>query len=124
VGMGPLLGGTPAMREVFSKLDRLAAGDQNAVIEGESGTGKELAAQAVHAASRRAARPFVVCDVSGVAPSLVESELYGCVAGAVPGAVTAREGAFQRASGGTLLLDHIGDLDASIQPRLLRALER
>jgi DNA-binding NtrC family response regulator len=94
------------------------------LLQGETGVGKDLAAEALHAASLRKDGPFVVCDLAGVSRALVESELYGQVRGAVPGAEADRDGAFVQADGGTLFLDEVGDLDAEVQPRLLRALER
>jgi transcriptional regulator with PAS, ATPase and Fis domain len=121
---GPLLGRSLAMREVFAVLERVAASDAPILIEGETGTGKELCAQAIHAASQRAAGPLTICDLGATAPSLIESELFGHVRGAFTGADRDRDGAFVCAQGGTLFLDEVGELDVSLQPRLLRALER
>jgi DNA-binding NtrC family response regulator len=108
---------------VFDVLERAARAESTVLIQGESGTGKELAAQAIHAASPRAAGPFVVVDCSALAPSLAESELFGHERGAFTGAVAARTGAFEEASGGTVLLDEIGELPLELQPKLLRALQ-
>jgi DNA-binding NtrC family response regulator len=94
------------------------------VIEGETGTGKEVLAEALHSEGPRSAGPFVVFDCTSVPPNLVESELFGHERGAFTGAVTKRKGVFEQAHGGTLLIDEIGDLDISLQPKLLRALER
>ena len=121
---GGLLGRSLAMRELFAVLERVAPSDVAVLIEGETGTGKELCAEAIHAASRRAGKPFIVCDLAGVARSLVESELFGHVRGAFTGADRDREGAFVQADAGTIFIDEIGELDLELQPRLLRALER
>jgi transcriptional regulator with GAF, ATPase, and Fis domain len=120
---GSLIGGSPAIREVFSQLEKIAASDATVLIEGETGTGKEGAAEAIHDASARADRPFVVLDCSAIAANLLESELFGHEAGAFTGAVDRRIGAFEQASGGTLFLDEIGELPVELQPKLLRALE-
>ena len=121
---GGLLGGSLVMRELYAVLERVATTDVAVLIEGSTGTGKELCAEALHAASRRAGGPFVVCDLAGVARSLIEAELFGHVRGAFTGADRDREGAFVQASGGTIFIDEIGEMDLEIQPRLLRALER
>ncbi len=120
---GALIGESAAMREVFSQLEKTAASDATVLIEGETGTGKEGAAEAIHDASPRAARPFVVLDCSAIPANLLESELFGHEAGAFTGAVDRRIGAFEQASTGTLFLDEIGELPAELQPKLLRALE-
>ena len=121
---GDLVGDSPAMRQVFTLLERVAASDSAVLLQGETGTGKDLAAEAIHKASARRDRPFVICDLAGVPRTLFESELFGHVRGAFTGADRDREGAFVQAQGGTLFLDEIGDLDMDAQPRLLRALER
>jgi two-component system response regulator GlrR len=120
---GVLIGESAAMREVFSQLEKIAASDATVLIEGETGTGKEGAAEAIHDASARAERPFVVVDCSAIPANLLESELFGHEAGAFTGAVERRIGAFEQASGGTLFLDEIGELPSELQPKLLRALE-
>jgi DNA-binding NtrC family response regulator len=122
--IGGLFGQSVAMRRVFTLLERVAETDDPVLIEGETGTGKELAAEAIHEESPRGAEAFVVFDCSSVSPNLIESELFGHVRGAFSGAVSDREGAFEAASGGTLFLDEIGELPLSLQPKLLRALER
>jgi transcriptional regulator with GAF, ATPase, and Fis domain len=121
---GGLIGESVAMRRLFTLLERVAPGDSPILVHGETGTGKELVAEAIHEASPRASEPFVVFDCSAVAPTLVESELFGHVKGAFTGAVASRDGAFEMADGGTLFLDEIGELPLELQPRLLRALER
>ena len=120
---GRLLGQSVSMRRVFAALKRLAQVDASILIMGETGTGKDLAAQAVHAASPRAQRPFVVCDLGAMPASLIESELFGHVRGAFTGADRDRAGAFEQADGGSIFLDEIGELALSLQPRLLRLLE-
>ena len=112
------------MRRLFALLERIAPTDAPVLIQGETGTGKELCAEALHAHSPRADKPFVVMDLAAVQPTLIESELFGHVRGAFTGAVADRAGAFERADGGTLFLDEVGELSAELQPRLLRALER
>jgi DNA-binding NtrC family response regulator len=120
---GALLGDSPPMRALFAVLIRLARAEAPVLIEGETGTGKDLAARAIHQASPRAGGPFVVVDCGAVAPSLVESELFGHARGAFTGADAARKGAFELADGGTIFLDEIGELPLALQPKLLRALE-
>ncbi len=119
-----VIGVSPAMLRLYPLCERLAASQVPVIIEGETGTGKESLAEALHEAGPRAAHPFVVFDCTAVAASLVESELFGHERGAFTGASTARKGLFELAEGGTLLIDEIGDLDPSLQPKLLRAVER
>ncbi len=118
-----LLGRSVAMRELFALIERVAASDAPALVEGETGTGKERVARAIHARSRRAARPFVVFDCAAVPPTLIESELFGHEKGAFTGATDRRAGVFERAAGGTVLLDELGELSLDLQPKLLRVLE-
>jgi transcriptional regulator with GAF, ATPase, and Fis domain len=120
---GPLVGSSQAMRELFARLARVAASDATVLLQGETGTGKELVAEALHRASPRADRPFVVVDCAGLPENLLESELFGHIKGAFTGAVATRAGAFEVADGGTLVLDEIGELPLAMQPKLLRALE-
>jgi DNA-binding NtrC family response regulator len=120
--LGGLLGASAAMRAVFNTLERAAPTTVPVLVTGESGTGKELAARAVHAASPRAGQPFEVVDCGGLPPTLIESELFGHERGAFTGAATEREGAFERAEGGTIFLDELGELPLELQPKLLRAL--
>ena len=121
---GALVGSSRRMRELFSLLERMAPGGSDVLIQGETGTGKELCAEALHTESRRAKGPFVIVDLAGIAPSLIESELFGHVKGAFTGAQADRAGAFERATGGTVFLDEVGELPLELQPRLLRVLER
>ncbi|MCP3142145.1 sigma 54-interacting transcriptional regulator [Pyxidicoccus xibeiensis] len=121
---GGLVGTSRRMREVFTLLERLASGESDVLIQGETGTGKELCAEAIHAESPRGRGPFVIVDLAGIPPALLESELFGHVKGAFTGANADRAGAFERAHGGTLFLDEVGELPLEVQPRLLRALER
>jgi transcriptional regulator with GAF, ATPase, and Fis domain len=121
---GEAIGESPAMRHVFSTLERAADTDLTILFEGESGVGKDVLARAVHAKSRRAAGPFVVLDCGAIAPQLIESELFGHVRGAFTGATRDRIGAFETAHGGTVFLDEVGELPLELQPKLLRALER
>jgi two-component system, NtrC family, response regulator GlrR len=120
--LGGMLGASAAMRAVYNALERAAPTTAPVLITGESGTGKELAARAVHTASPRAAQPFEVVDCGGLPPTLIESELFGHERGAFTGASGEREGAFERAEGGTIFLDELGELPLELQPKLLRAL--
>jgi two-component system, NtrC family, response regulator GlrR len=119
---GALLGSSPAMRSMYTALERAAPTNAPVLVTGESGTGKELAARAIHAASPRAEQTFEVVDCGGLPPTLIESELFGHEKGAFTGAVGEREGAFERADGGTLFLDELGELPLELQPKLLRVL--
>ena len=121
---GRARGQSVAMRRLYPVFERLAATKVPIVIEGETGTGKEVLAESIHEEGPLAKGPYVVFDCTTVHPSLVESELFGHERGAFTGAVSRRRGVFELAHGGTLLIDEIGDLDASLQPKLLRVLER
>ena len=121
---GPAIGGSAAMRQLFALFGRLAPTELTICLMGETGTGKDVLARAVHEASARAARPFLVFDCGAVAPTLIESELFGHERGAFTGAVSDRRGACERAHGGTLFLDEIGELSMELQPKLLRMLEQ
>jgi len=123
-GFGHLVGQSPQMRRLYPLCRRLAGSDVPVVIEGETGTGKEVLAEALHEEGPRANGPFVVFDCTAVPPSLLESELFGHERGAFTGALATRKGVFEQASGGTLLIDEIGDLELALQPKLLRAIER
>ena len=120
---GQLVGKSVVMRELFARMNRIAGLDATVLIQGETGTGKELCAEAIHHASTRADRPFVVVDCAALPESLLEAELFGHVKGAFTGAATSRDGAFHEAEGGTVLLDEIGELPPGMQPKLLRVVE-
>jgi DNA-binding NtrC family response regulator len=119
---GPLTGATPHMRVLFDKLRMIAPTGLSVLIQGETGTGKELVAKAIHEASDRASRPFVVIDCGAIAASLAESALFGHERGAFTGADTRRASPFVEASGGTVFLDELGELPVNLQPKLLRVL--
>jgi DNA-binding NtrC family response regulator len=121
---GGLVGRSVKMRELFAKLEKISPTDATVLITGETGTGKELVAEAVHDRSTRADGPFVVLDCGSIPPNLVESELFGHERGAFTGAHATHAGAFERAHGGTVFLDEIGELPIELQPKLLRVLER
>jgi transcriptional regulator with GAF, ATPase, and Fis domain len=118
------VGGSAAMRTVFSRVERVAKTDATVLIHGETGTGKEVIAWSIYEASKRKDQPFVVIDCGAVAKTLIESELFGHEKGSFTGADKRRVGAFERATGGTLFLDELGELELELQPKLLRALER
>jgi transcriptional regulator with GAF, ATPase, and Fis domain len=120
---GGILGQSVEMRRLYAILERVAPTDTTILIQGETGTGKEVVAQAVHEHSKRSKGPFVAVDCGSIAESLIESELFGHVKGSFSGAVANRAGLFEEAEGGTIFLDEIGELPASLQPKLLRALE-
>jgi len=114
---------SPAMQAVLRQIEALADTNATVLIQGESGTGKELVARALHVDSRRAAAPFVAVNCGAFAESLLESELFGHEKGSFTGAVAQHKGAFERADGGSLFLDEIGDAPAAVQVKLLRAIE-
>lgn len=118
-----LIGGSTAMRKIYTIIEKIAPTDATIIIEGESGTGKELIAAAIHAKSKRSKRPFVVFDCGAVAENLIESEMFGHEKGAFTGASTQRQGVFELGNGGTVFLDEIGELNIELQPKLLRVLE-
>ena len=118
-----LLGESAAMREVRAIVEKVAPTDANVLLLGENGTGKELLAKALHAQSRRAARPFIAADVAALSEGLFESELFGHVRGAFTDAQNSRTGRFEAASGGTLFLDEIGNIGLPQQAKLLTALQ-
>ncbi|MBX3187718.1 MAG: sigma 54-dependent Fis family transcriptional regulator [Labilithrix sp.] len=120
---GSAVAHSEAMRHVFRVLELAAVKDVTVLLEGESGTGKEVLASAIHQESARRDGPFVVVDCGSIAPNLVESELFGHERGAFTGAVATHHGAFERAHGGTIFLDELGELPLDAQPKLLRALE-
>jgi len=120
---GRLVGVSPRMQEVYGLLAAIAPTDATVLIEGETGTGKELVAEALHRHSFRANGPFSVLDCGAISANLMESELFGHERGAFTGAFGVRQGVFERAWGGTVFLDEIGELPLALQSRLLRVLE-
>lgn len=119
-----IIGSSPAMAKVFDIMERITGLDSSVLISGESGTGKELVARALHNKSDRKNRPFIGINCASVPESLLESELFGYQGGAFTGARKAHEGLFVQADGGTLLLDEIGDMPVTLQPKILRAIEQ
>ena len=121
--LGGIVGGSPAMQQIFKAVGKVAGTDLTVLLRGESGTGKELIARAVHENSRRKGRSFVPVNCAAIPRELLESELFGHERGAFTGAVAARRGRFEQAEGGTTFLDEVGDMDLSLQTRLLRVLQ-
>ena len=122
--LGEMVGKSPAMREIFGLIEKIAPTDATVLIEGETGTGKDMIARTLHELSPRRGAPFIVVDCGAVAGTLIESELFGHEKGSFTGAVAARQGAFELASGGTVFLDELGELSLDLQPKLLRVLEQ
>jgi two-component system, NtrC family, response regulator GlrR len=120
---GELHGMSVPMRVSFALMEKAAGSDATVLLEGETGTGKGQAAEAIHRASARAGKPFVVVDCGAIPANLLESELFGHEKGAFTGAQARHSGAFEDAAGGTIFLDEIGELPLDLQPKLLRALE-
>src|SRR6201997_4050458 len=121
-GLENIWGDSPALHEVLDTIKQVAPSTANVLIEGESGTGKELAAHAIHNLSRRNKAKFVAVHCAALTPTLLESELFGHEKGAFTGAHERRVGRFEQAQGGTLFLDEIGEIDSTIQVKLLRFL--
>ncbi len=120
---GDLVGAGAAMREVFRRVEKVAATDVSVLVTGETGTGKDMVAREIHRRSPRGSGPFVAVNCGAIPETLLESELFGHVKGAFTGAVATRPGRFQAAHGGTLFLDEIGDMPLQLQVKLLRALQ-
>jgi two-component system response regulator HydG len=122
-GLTALVGKSAAMRDLTTRISRVATSDATVLIEGESGTGKELVARAIHALSSRSKAPFVPVNCAAITESLLESELFGHAKGAFTGAVKARRGLFEEAHGGSLFIDEVTETSGAFQSKLLRALQ-
>ncbi|MEO5763697.1 MAG: sigma-54 dependent transcriptional regulator [Casimicrobiaceae bacterium] len=120
---GPLYGSSAAMQEIYQRIDKVAPTSATVLITGESGGGKELVARTIHERSRRSRGPFIAINCGAIPANLIEAELFGHEKGAFTGATRTRGGCFERAEGGTLLLDEITEMSLEMQVRLLRVLE-
>jgi transcriptional regulator with GAF, ATPase, and Fis domain len=118
-----MIGESPVIRSLFAQLEKVAPTNGRVLISGESGTGKELVARAIHRLSPRADQPFIKVNCAAIPAELIESELFGYERGAFTGAQGRKKGMFELANGGTLFLDEIGDMSASAQAKVLRALQ-
>jgi DNA-binding NtrC family response regulator len=118
-----IIGGSRAMQELFSLVQKVAPTDSTVLIEGESGTGKELIARAIHAFSSRKNKPFFAMDCGSLVESLFESELFGHAKGSFTGATATKHGAFELAHGGTFFFDEIGNISLNVQAKILRAIQ-
>lgn len=122
-GFGKLIGASSPMQRLYTKIEALADVPSTVLITGETGTGKELVAEALHSYGNRRTKPFVKVNCSALSDTLLESELFGHVKGAFTGAIANKVGRFQKADGGTIFLDEIGDISPAMQMRLLRVLQ-
>jgi PAS domain S-box-containing protein len=122
-GTGNIIGISPAIEDLVSKIKMAASSDAGILIQGETGTGKELCANAIHYLSSRKDYPFVTLNCSALPENLLESELFGHVKGSFTGAIKDRKGRFEQAESGTLFLDEIGEIPLSVQVKLLRAVQ-
>ncbi|MEI6305895.1 MAG: sigma-54 dependent transcriptional regulator, partial [Deltaproteobacteria bacterium] len=118
-----IIGNSPAMREVYKTIGKVAGSDVTVLIQGESGTGKELVARAIHFNSRRLGKPFVAINCAAIPRDLLESELFGSEKGAFTGASERKHGKFEQANQGTIFLDEIGDMPLDLQAKILRVLQ-
>jgi two-component system nitrogen regulation response regulator NtrX len=118
-----IVGGSPKIRQVLERVERVATTDARVLITGENGTGKELVARAIHRLSRRVGKPFVEVNCAAIPSELIESELFGHMKGSFTGAVQDRAGKFEQAHEGTLFLDEVGDMSLAAQAKVLRVLE-
>ena len=119
----PLLGDSAAMQEVFRLIERVGPTEASVLLTGESGSGKELAAKSIHDRSARRGGPFLAINCGAIPAGLIEAELFGYEKGSFTGAIRAHAGVFERAQGGTLLLDEVTEMPLDMQTRLLRVLE-
>jgi two-component system, NtrC family, response regulator HydG len=122
-GFQGVIGNSPAMHDIITRLQRIAPTDATVLIQGETGTGKELVAKAIHQNSPRKKRPFVPLNCAALSEHILESELFGHIRGAFTDASSDRQGKFEYADGGTLFLDEVGDMPIATQIKLLRVLE-
>jgi len=122
-GMENIIGNSPAMQTIFDRIRQVASSRATVLVQGESGTGKELVAKAIHQLSTRKHGSFIPMHCAALSPSLLESELFGHEKGSFTGATELRKGRFEMADGGSLFLDEIGEVDSSVQVKILRALE-
>ncbi|MFZ5441851.1 MAG: sigma-54-dependent transcriptional regulator [Myxococcota bacterium] len=122
-GLSSLVGRSQAMRELTTRISRVAASEATVLVQGESGTGKELVARAIHALSTRARAPFVPVNCAAITETLLESELFGHARGAFTGAVKARRGLFEEADKGTIFIDEVTETAPAFQSKLLRVLQ-
>jgi PAS domain S-box-containing protein len=123
-GFEGLIGASDGLQYVLHKIEQVAGTEASVLIQGETGVGKELVARTIHEQSDRGSKPFVVMNCAALAPTLVDSELFGHERGAFTGADRRRQGRFELADGGTLFLDEVGELPLEVQPKLLRVLEQ
>jgi DNA-binding NtrC family response regulator len=121
--LGPMIGKSEVMREIFALIERVAPSDATVLVTGETGTGKELVARLLHQMSHRAEKPFVSVNCGAIPASIIESQLFGHERGAFTGAIERMAGLFEQAHGGTLFLDEIGEMPLELQTRLLQVLE-
>jgi len=118
-----IIGNSPAMRDVYKTIGKVAPSDVTVLIQGESGTGKELIARAIHFNSKRLGKPFIALNCAAIPKELLESELFGFEKGAFTGAVERKLGKFEQSNGGTIFLDEIGDMPLDLQSKILRVLQ-
>lgn len=118
-----IIGTSPAIKKIFALLEKACSTNISVSVSGETGTGKELVAKAIHYNSKRKNKPFVAVNIAAIPHDLIESELFGHEKGAFTGAITRRVGKFEEADGGTIFLDEIGDMDPSLQAKMLRVLQ-
>ncbi|HEU5147388.1 MAG TPA: sigma-54 dependent transcriptional regulator [Chryseosolibacter sp.] len=118
-----IIGNSPAIRKIFGLLEKACSTNISVSVSGETGTGKELVAKAIHYNSKRKNKPFVAVNIAAIPRDLIESELFGHEKGAFTGAMTRRIGKFEEADGGTIFLDEIGDMEPSLQAKMLRVLQ-